>query len=410
MIVRSLEITNRHGVTLSASLDLPVDGSPTAYALFAHCFTCGKNLRAARTISRALTRAGFGVLRFDFTGLGESEGDFSDTTFSSNIEDLLDVATYLARHHEPPSLLVGHSFGGAAVLQAAAHLPSVRAVATVGAPFDPAHLKHHFRGSLERIEAEGSAVVDLAGRPFRIRKSFLDDLAEQRVVPTLNGLKRAVLILHAPGDTTVGIENAAAIFQALRHPKSFISLDTADHLLTRSEDAEYAGAVMAAWARRYLPAPTETLEAKDPEDNRLTVRTGRDHYRTEILANGHTLIADEPVSVGGTNAGPTPYDLLLAGLGACTAITLRMYADRKEWPLESVTVRLRHRKVHARDCDCETDHQGRLDLIERALTFEGPLDAEQQARLLEIADRCPVHRTLEGPLVIKTTHEVPETE
>lgn len=388
---------------MSASLDLPIDSAPIAYALFAHCFTCTKNLKAVGNINRALTQQGIAVLRFDFTGLGESEGEFSDTNFSSNIDDLVAAAAFMAGEFEAPRILIGHSLGGAAVLQAATRLESVKAVVTIGAPYDPGHVQHLFQSSREDIDRTGEAVVLLAGRPFSIKKQFIEDLETQRVVANIAHLRRALLIMHSPFDEIVNVDNARLIYEVAKHPKSYVSLDRADHLLTDEEDSLYAGSVLAAWVRKYIGIPQEEVKSPDTADNRIIAQIGRDHYRTEILANGHALISDEPRQVGGSNSGPTPYDLLVAGLGACTAMTLRMYADHKQLPLEAVTVRLRHRKVHAKDCDCETNATGKIDLIERELEIIGELDDAQRHRLVEIADRCPVHRTLDGEIVVKTS-------
>jgi len=402
MRYEKLTFENDQGDHLAARLDLPVDGDPIAYALFAHCFTCSKNLKAVANISRALTRQGIAVLRFDFTGLGESEGDFADTNFSSNIDDLVAAAVFLEEQHEAPSILVGHSLGGAAVLQVAHRLDSVKAVATIGAPYDPQHVEHLFEQSLGEIEQQGLASVNIGGRPFTVKKQFIDDLRDQRAKDNIATLKRALLIFHSPVDTIVDIENAALIFKTARHPKSFISLDHADHLLSDAADSEYVGAVLGAWARKYIGAPQEDRKHLALTDNQVVARLEGAGFRTEMLANGFPLIADEPVAVGGTNAGPTPYDYLLAGLGACTAMTLRMYADRKGWPLEAVEVRLNHEKIHAKDCqDCE-QKTGRIDQIERELVLTGPLDDAQRQRMKEIANRCPVHRTLEGEVKILT--------
>jgi uncharacterized OsmC-like protein/fermentation-respiration switch protein FrsA (DUF1100 family) len=391
------------GSQLSARLSLPPDGEVVACALFAHCFTCSKDLKPVVNISRALTQQRIAVLRFDFTGLGESEGDFADTTFSSNIGDLVAAAGYMGRELEAPAILVGHSLGGAAVLQAASHIESVRAVATIGAPFDPGHVKHLFEASLEEIEERGEADVVLAGRRFTVGRQFVRDLDGHRMEQTIAGLGRPLLIFHSPVDQTVGIDNAALIYKAARHPKSFVSLDDADHLLLDERDSLYVGSVLAAWAHRYIDAPPEpaTREALR-HDNRVSVRTAAGAFRTEILARGHALIADEPAAVGGENLGPTPYDLLAAALGACTTMTLRIYADRKKWPLEEAVVRLRHSRIHAEDEEQVEDGDARLDRLERELTLIGPLDDDQRARLLEIAGRCPVHRTLSAGVQIET--------
>ncbi|MFQ5650173.1 MAG: alpha/beta fold hydrolase [bacterium] len=396
----TIQFKNSRGENLAARLDLPVGEQARAFVLFAHCFTCSKNLSAVANISRALNRQGIAVLRFDFTGLGESEGTFADTNFSSNVADLISAAEFLETEFQAPDVLVGHSLGGAAVLQAAGNIASVRAVATIGAPAEPSHVRHLLVNSQAQIKAEGQAQIKLAGRTFTIKKQFLEDLEQTRMQATIAALKKPLLVLHSPVDNTVGIDNAGVIFQAARHPKSFVSLDHADHLLTDERDSRYAGSVIAAWAGRYLGEPKPPK--RDPGDNQILVRTGRQGYQTEIDANGHSLIADEPGSAGGTNSGPTPYDLLVSALGTCTSMTLRMYADHKGWPLEGIEVRLQHEKVHARDCEtCETQ-TGKIDRIVREIVLHGPLDQAQKERLLEIADRCPVHRTLQAEIRVAT--------
>jgi putative redox protein len=402
MHFQKLRFTNKSGQQLAGRLDLPV-ARPLAYALFAHCFTCTKNLTAVGNITRALNEAGIAVLRFDFTGLGESEGDFADTNFSTNVSDLVSAADYLSSAHGPPELLIGHSLGGAAILLASQEIATAKAVATIGAPAEPAHVRQLLKNEEDRIVQSGEANVLLAGRPFTIKKQFLTDLEKVNSRETIAALGKALLILHSPIDNIVGVENAASIFTWARHPKSFVSLDRADHLLAREADSLYAGAVIAAWARKYLELPTIPSEPADLTDNLVLVRTDKFGYRTEINASGHSLIADEPVSVGGTNTGPNPYEYLVAALGSCTAMTLRMYADRKGWPLEAVEVRLKHAKIHADDCTaCDTNIR-KIDQITRELALFGPLSDQQKARLLEIADRCPVHRTLHGRIVVKTT-------
>ncbi|MFH1981531.1 MAG: bifunctional alpha/beta hydrolase/OsmC family protein [Pseudomonadota bacterium] len=407
MATRKLTFANADGVMLSARLDMPADGRPDLYALFAHCFTCGKDLKAAHYISKSLNQRRIAVFRFDFTGLGESAGDFSETTFSSNVADLLSAARFMEASLEGPRLLIGHSLGGAAVLQAASGIPTSRAVVTIGAPADPAHVMHHLASSLPQIREQGQARVELAGRPFTIKKAFVDDVSATRMDDVVRRLGRALMVMHAPGDDVVGIDNAARLFTVARHPKSFVSLDTADHLLGDREDAQYAGGVIAAWAARYVGAPLRP-HIDDPADNRIVARTAADGFYTEIMAGRHVLAADEPVSVGGTDRGPTPYDLLAASLGACTAMTLQMYADRKKWPLAEAVVRLRHEKIHAEDCRNCSENRTAVDRISRELELVGPLDGEQRRRLAEIADRCPVHRTLQGEIVVDT--RLAETE
>ena len=404
-----LTFPGSQGATLAGRLELP-EGEPRAFALFAHCFTCTKDIFAAGRIAEELARHGIAVLRFDFTGLGASEGDFAHTNFTSNVEDLVKAADFLRDKYRAPKILIGHSLGGAAVLAAAHLVPEAAAVATIAAPADPVHVAHLFTDKRAEIEAKGEAEVLLVGRPFRIRKQFLDDVANQNSAARLAQLGKALLIFHAPRDQIVGIENAGAIFQAARHPKSFVSLDDADHLLTRRADAIYVADVLAAWAERYIGETEKRLpEAMAPEEGTVVVsERGADPARgisrqaQEILVGQHRLAADEPTEAGGSDLGPNPSDLLLAALGACTSMTLRLYADHKQWPLEQTTVRLSHEKIHAADCaDCET-REGKIDQIEREIELVGPLDAQQRQRLLEIAEKCPVHRTLHSEIKIRS--------
>ena len=383
-----------HGEPLAARLDRP-GGEVRGYALFAHCFTCSKDTLAAARIAEGLAGHGFAVLRFDFTGLGGSGGDFANTDFSSNVADLLKAADYLREQYRAPSLLVGHSLGGAAVLAAAAGIPEARAVATIGAPAEPAHVAAHLEAARPEIEARGEAEVTLAGRSFCIRKEFLDDIEGQKLEAATAGLRKALMVFHAPRDEIVGIENAEKIFKAAKHPKSFVSLDSADHMLGRKGDAHWVAGVLAAWAARFIaPGEPEAKAAALAEGEVIVEETGEGRFAQRVAAGRHELKADEPKSVGGDDGGPGPYDYLLAGLGACTSMTIRMYADRKKWPLERVAVRLRHKRIHAEDCaECET-REGRVDWIDRDITLSGPLDEDQKARLLEIADKCPVHKTL----------------
>jgi len=392
---KAIRFPATQGHELAARMELPAT-TPRAYALFAHCFTCSKDSKGATYISQALAARGIAVLRFDFTGLGMSGGDFADSNFSSNVGDLIAAANYLRAHHQAPQLLVGHSLGGTAVLAAAHDIPEARAVATIGSPYEPKHVAHLIRDGKDRILADGAAQVDIGGRPFTIRKQFLDDLEQHDPAKTVGSLRKALLILHSPRDRIVDIGNAANIFMAARHPKSFVSLDDADHLLSRAEDAAYAAEVLAAWASRYLEQGTERVPGV------RVIEAGHGKLAQDILAGRHRLRADEPESAGGMDSGPSPYELLAAGLGACTAMTIRMYAEHKKLPLERVTVDLAHDKIHAADCaECET-REGRIDRIERVITLEGDLDEAQRARLLEIANKCPVHRTLHSEVVIPT--------
>ena len=393
-----VEFSNQKGLSLAGRLELP-PGEPRAFAVFAHCFTCGKDVAAATRISRALAAKGFGVLRFDFTGLGNSDGDFANENFSSNVDDLIAAAEWLEREHAAPKLLVGHSLGGAAVLVAGARVEHVEAIVTIGAPSSLQHVQHLFDGSLEQIREHGQANVTLAGRPFTIQRQFLDDLEQQDTRGALKQLGKATLILHSPQDEVVDVDHARRLYATLQHSKSFVSLDGADHMLTRREDSQYVADVIGAWASRYLPS----VDHEDTEGGVVRVTGRGDAFVQLCTAGRHDWLADEPLDVGGKDLGPTPYDLLLAALGTCTSMTLGMYARHKQLPLERVTVELRHDRIHADDCDdCESG-SGKIDRIRRELVIEGDLDDAQRQRLVEIADRCPVHRTLENEIKVETT-------
>ena len=402
MPAERFDFPNASGERLAALIDRPA-GAPRAFALFAHCFTCGKDIRAARRIAEGLTARGIAVLRFDFTGLGASEGEFANTNFSSNVADLVAAANHLRQVERAPALLIGHSLGGAAVLAAAGDVPEARAVATIAAPADPSHVTGLLKDHVDEIRARGEVEVTLAGRPFRIRREFLDDVSEQRLDEKIGELRKALLVLHAPSDDIVGIDNASHIFLAAKHPKSFVSLADADHLLSNPRDAAYVADVIAAWASRYLEMEAAPEVSATEPRTVLVTETRASKFQQTIRAGRHTLTADEPVAAGGLDSGPNPYDLLLAGLGACTSMTLRLYADRKQLPLERVSVKLAHSRIHAEDCEtCETK-EGMLDRIDKEITVAGPLDEDARTRLLEIADKCPVNRTLKSEIDIRGT-------
>ena len=392
---------NANGELLAATLDEPL-GKPTAYALFAHCFTCGQNNLAAKRIAERLTEHGIAVLRFDFTGLGSSEGDFANTHFSSNVEDLVAAADRLRKDHGAPAILIGHSLGGAAVLAAADRIPDARAVVTIAAPYDPAHVTGLFKEHVDTIREKGELEVELAGRPFTITRGFIDDVAGKKLDAKLAHLGKALLVFHAPGDDTVGIDNASHIFLAAKHPKSFVSLAGADHLLGKKADAFYVADVVAGWAGRYLDQP-EGMSEDEVEEGLVLVReTHAGKFQQAILTGPHRLFADEPEKMGGMNSGPAPYDYLLAGLGACTSMTIRLYAEFKKIPLQEVSVRLTHGKIHAKDCETCDTKVSTVDRIERFITLEGALDDEQRQKLMEIAEKCPVHKSLSEGIEIVT--------
>jgi len=390
------------GAELAGTLHRPDAGSPRAYALFAHCFTCTKSVRAAVNIAEALCLEGIAVLRFDFTGLGESEGQFADTHFSSNVQDLLDAADFLKREHHALDILVGHSLGGTAMLAAAHRIDSAVAVATIGAPADAEHVLQLLKEDLPAIEEHGEVTVMLAGREFRIRSDFVEDVRSQSVRDGIRGLRKALLVMHSPIDEIVPVEEAANIYRSALHPKSFISLDDADHMLSRAQDSRYAGHVLAAWASRFIHDPDEPDPAVYHTGHVVVSGRPEDIFRVAINADGHRLMGDEPEKYGGTDSGPSPYDLLSAALASCTVMTLNMYARRKRLPLESVRVDVQHGKIHAEAClDCESD-TGKIDRFVRTIRLQGDLTEAQRQRLLEIADRCPVHRSLHGEIDIRS--------
>lgn len=403
MNLQKVSFTNSEGYELFGRLELPVDQSPHNFALLAHCFTCTKNIPAVKNISRALISKGFGVLRFDFTGLGESEGEFADSNFSANVEDLLSAATFLEENYQAPSLIVGHSLGGAAALYAVSEITSIRAVATIGTPSTPAHLQKLLRSELEEIRESGKARVMLGGREFTIKRQFLEDLEKNSMEVVASGMSVPYLILHSPQDAIVSIGNAEALYVAARHPKSFVSLDGADHMLSARADSLYTGRVIAEWAWRYLEIPAQTQ--LQTEHQVIASLSDEDSFTTQMKVGDHYMVADEPLAAGGANFGPSPYELLAAGLSSCTAMTLQLYAKRKKWPLQTVNVHTSYNKIHAEDCkDCEKGGS-KIDTFRRSISLTGKLDDKQTARLLEIADKCPVHRTLEASSRIITSLE-----
>ena len=401
MSIQKISFENGSGEKLSARLELPFDRKPHNFAIFAHCFTCNKNFTAVRYISSSLAAEGFGVLSFDFTGLGMSEGDFAETSFSGTVDDLIRAAEFLEKSYKSPSLIVGHSLGGAAGILAASGLAEIEAVVTIGAPSAPQHVTNLLAGGIKEIKGKGEAEINIGGRPFLIKRQFVEDLEEQNLLTVLRGMrKKAFLFLHSPQDRIVGIENAAELYRAAFHSKSFVSLDRADHLLSKKEDAMYVGDLIASWAARYVEIPPE--KELSTTDQIVAYLGAEEKFTTEIKTGAHRLTADEPVSFGGNDFGPSPYQLVAAGLAACTAMTLRLYADRKKWDLKEVYVHISHEKTHAEDClNCESA-TSKIDKFTREIELAGDLNDEQKQRLLEIADKCPVHRTLEAKSRIET--------
>jgi putative redox protein len=395
-----IQFAAENNTRLAGVLHTPDAGKPRAYALFAHCFTCTKNIKAAINIAESLCHEGIAVLRFDFTGLGQSEGEFSNTHFSSNVQDLLHAAKYLEAEHSAPVILVGHSLGGTACLAAASQIDSVKAVATIGSPADAEHVLHLLQDNIETIEQQGEAKVQLAGQSFNIRKDFIDDVRSQSVRDGIRNLRRALLVMHSPVDELVPVSEAARIYTSALHPKSFVSLDDADHLLSKERDSRYAGQVLAAWASRYMEPLPVIPDARFMAGEVLVSGRSADQFQVSINANGHPLKGDEPEDYGGLDSGPSPYDLLSAALGACTVMTINMYARHKKLSLESVEVSTSHGKIHATDCVACESKEGKIDRFKRTIRLTGDLTNEQRQRLLEIADRCPVHKTLHGEVEI----------
>jgi len=400
MNIQKVTFLNRENQELKGRLELPLNQKPHNFAIFAHCFTCNKNLSAVKNINRALTANGFGVLRFDFTGLGESDGDFENTNFSGNVEDLVNAANFLTENFTAPTVIIGHSLGGAAAIFAAAKINSIKAVATIGTPSNPKHVQNLLRSNIDEIKANGKAVVDLGGREFTIKKQFLDDLEAQSLPEIAKNLDKALLIIHSPQDTTVEIKNAEEIYMAAKHPKSFVSIDGADHLLLKKEDSLYVGNLIANWTKRYINIPTtENLKTVHQVIASLNAADG---FSTQMKVGNHYMMADEPTSFGGNDYGPSPYELVSAGLSACTAMTIQMYAKRKNWHVENVEVHTSYDKIHADDCNnCEST-SSKIDTFLREIKLTGNLDSKQLERILKIADKCPVHKTFHNTINVVT--------
>ncbi len=400
MNTKKITFLNNEGKQLIGRLELPVKQNPHNFVIFAHCFTCNKNLSAVKNISRALSSNGFGVLRFDFTGLGESDGDFSDTNFSGNVEDLVSAAKFLTINYKSPTLLVGHSLGGAAIIFAASEISSIKAIATIGAPSNPKHVQRLLHSSLDEIEANGKAIVNLSGRNFTIKKQFIDDLNTKSLPKIVKGLRKALLVMHSPQDTTVNIKNAEDIYIAAHHPKSFVSLDGADHLLSNKTDSIYVGNLIAGWAKRYVDLPVvEVLKTNFQVAASLDYDDG---FTTQLKVGDHNLIADEPINYGGNNFGPSPYEFVSASLSACTAMTIQMYTKRKGWIVNNVEVHTSYGKTHAIDCDQCDENSSKINTFNREIKLEGVLNENQKKRILQIADKCPVHKTLKSEIQILT--------
>jgi uncharacterized OsmC-like protein/pimeloyl-ACP methyl ester carboxylesterase len=397
-----LKIVNRKGLKLNAHLELPANQKPNYYAIFAHCFTCSSSLSAVRNTSRALTQDGFAVVRFDFTGLGRSEGDFADSHFSANVEDLLDVHAYMSEHYDAPGLLVGHSLGGAAVLVAASKIEAVKAVATVGAPASVGHVKHLFSHQVEAIKDKGDVEVNIGGRPFVINQDFVTEFDKTDLLSIVKNLRKPLLIMHSPFDKIVGIENAQQLYHNAHHPKSFVSLDDADHLLTVEKDSQYVGDVIGTWAKRYFPKVENVMLSTESEQLVGHLNIIEDNFTTSIQTKNHSFIADEPPSIGGSDFGPSPYEYLNAALAACTVMTLKLYAERKQWDLQEVFVYISHSRKHSDDLQVEVEKPKYLDHISKKLKFVGNLDATQKERLKDIASRCPVHKTIASEVIFET--------
>ncbi|KAA2217383.1 bifunctional alpha/beta hydrolase/OsmC family protein [Maribacter flavus] len=389
-----LKIPNRKGHELHALLELPANQKPNRYAIFSHCFACSSNMTAVRNITRTLTNYGFGVIRFDFTGLGRSQGEFAESHFSANVNDIIDVHNYIKETYKAPELLIGHSLGGSASIMAASRIQDIKAVATIGSPSNIEHTKKQFESGLEDVKSYGKAEVELGGRPFIIDSDFVEDFSNTDLLDVTKKLRKPILIMHSPQDRIVKPDHAHNLFVAAFHPKSFVTLDGADHLLTNKNDSMYIGNVIGAWVERYFePMENKMLE---PEGEQLVAHLDltENNFTTQMQTKHHNMIADEPGSVGGDNYGPGPYDYLTAAIASCTAMTVKLYAERKEWDLREVYVYITHSKKHTDELQGDFENPGRIDHINKKLKFIGDLTTEQKEKLKDIASRCPVHKTV----------------
>lgn len=408
MKIIDLKIVNKAGEKLAAHLVIPADEQINNIAIFAHCFTCSSSLFVVKNISNELIEKGISVLNFDFTGLGHSEGDFSETNFSNNISDLEDVNSFLTETYIAPTILIGHSLGGAAAIIAASQLENIKAVVSIAAPSYVKHITRHFQNFDEIIKEKGHAMLSIGGRPFTIRKQFIDDLEKHNLEEVVKGLRKPIMIMHSPQDNIVDIENAGRLYNNAFHPKSFISLDGADHLVRNKKDAAYIANVIASWVERYVPiaanGTNEAIMLKNVDGEQVLVYHETSvPYTNHIYTKTQHILGDEPIDFGGNDLGLSPYELLIAAIGSCTTLTLKLYAKRKEWDLREVYVYLSYAKKHAEEIENrEPEAMGKLDFIRKKLKLVGNLSEEQIIKLKEIASKCPVHKTVAGKVYFET--------
>ena len=393
---------NASGLQLAAIVDLPI--LPIKYfALYAHCFSCGKDILVAARIARSLAAKGIAVMRFDFTGIGSSEGSFEESNFTNNCLDIVAATEYMRQHYQAPRLLIGHSLGGTAMLNAAEHIPEAAAIVSIAAPASPDHVLSHFESEVDKLEKQEKVDIELANKTLTISRDFVADLKQHSLLEKISQLRKALLIFHSPIDNIVSINEASKIFVAAKHPKSFISLDKADHLITEKKDIEYIAEAINAWALRYIDA--DIAEVPKIDSGEVLVGEGNNNFLREVASDDHAWFSDEPIAVGGDNLGPDPYEQLLSSLGTCTSMTLRMYVNHKGWQVDDIQVELKHSRQHIQDCEQPDKKLCKIELIEKLITITGQLDEKQLKRLTEVADRCPVHKTLLGEIKIQSNFE-----